>query len=368
MIIKRLDIRNFRNYKKTSVIFDKGINMIIGSNGQGKTNLLESIYYLSCTRSHRVRDDKNLINKEDVFFNVEARVNKKETNINIKCIVTNGGKNLFLHNNPVRKVSDFIGEFNAVMFCPDDIGLFDGSPRMRRRFIDLELGKISKSYTVTLNEYNKVLKERNSLLKNDDFNQLFLETLNEKLIELQITIIKQRYKFLNDMLDKSKKFYTLLSGDNTNITCRYESFVDFNENKKKMYDEMINKYQNSYDRDIFLKQTNVGIHKDDYIFYMNDIPVTDFASQGQKRTILLSMKIGIVYEIYELTGEFPVLLLDDVFSELDEKRRERLIELLDDRMQIFITTTDLIKIKENLRKIHYFNVNDGNIKEFKEVF
>lgn len=363
MIIEKLKIRNFRNYENCMIDLNKGIHFIIGKNAQGKTNLLESIYYLSCTKSHRTNMNHDLIKKESPFFMLEANLIKNERKMNLKCIVNEEGKNLYFYQTPVKKVSDFIGTLNAVMFCPNDMILFQSSPGTRRRFIDLELGKLSKSYTNTLTMYYKLLKERNAYLKREKVDASFIQVINEQMISCQITIIKQRQKFIDDMIMNSATFYKKLSNDDTEIKCKYVSFVDY-QDEEVMKEKMYEKYRKSYDRDLLYKATHVGIHKDDFIFMMNDHEIASYASQGQTRSIVLALKLGIVKTIFLLTNSYPILLLDDVFSELDQSRREMLLNLLDDEMQIFISSTDRILIEN--KNINYWIVENGTITECKE--
>lgn len=363
MIIEKLKIRNFRNYDDSVIDFKKGIHFIIGKNGQGKTNLLESIYYLSCTKSHRTNVNLDLIKKDTSFFMLEANILKNDSKMNLKCIVNENGKNLYFYKTPVKKVSDFIGTLNAVMFCPNDMNLFQSSPGNRRRLIDLELGKISKSYTNTLNLYYKLLKDRNAYLKKDNIDKNFIDILNDQMIHCQITIIKQRQKFIADIIKNSESFYKKLSNDDTSISCHYASFIKY-EDEDVMIEKMLEKYNKSYERDLLYKVTNIGIHKDDFIFMINENEVVSYASQGQMRSIILALKLGIVKTIYLLTKTYPILLLDDVFSELDSDRRKMLLNLLDDDMQIFISSTDKILIEN--KNINYWIVENGTITEFKE--
>lgn len=363
MLVEKLKIRNFRNYSNVSIYFSSGIHFFIGKNGQGKTNLLESLYYLSCTKSHRTNESFHLLKKGMPFFMLESDIKRNDKKLNLKCIVNEDGKNLYFYNNPVKKVSDFIGSLNAVMFCPNDMNLFDTMPKERRKFVDLELGKLSKTYTSVLNTYYRLLKERNAYLKKENIDTNFLDILENQMIHVQITILSQRKKFIDDILKNSSLFYKKLSDDQTTISCQYASFVEYDE-IDVMKEKMKEKYKKSRDRDILYKQTHYGIHKDDFIFLMNGNEVATFASQGQKRSIVLALKLGIVETIYLVSKTYPILLLDDVFSELDENRRSMLLQLLNEDMQIFISSTDKISLKEN-RTIHYWYVEDGNIKKME---
>lgn len=363
MIIKNLRIRNFRNYDKVYLEFDEGIQLITGKNAQGKTNLLESILYLSTTRSHRSLEDENLIQSgKDAFF-LEASIKKNKKELELRANVNEKGKNLFIYKTPIKKVSEYIGEFNAVMFCPDDMALFNASPKVRRRFIDIELSKISKLYTKTLNTAQKLLKERNAYLKRESIDINYLDVLTEQLIVQQVIIIKQRYRFLEDLWKSCTSFYEELSKDDTNLSYIYKSCIEYNISEVKMKEDLEQKYDETKERDIFLKQTTIGIHKEDFMFMINEKDISTYASQGQKRTVLLAIKIAIVHMVFALMKEYPVLLLDDVFSELDEIRREKLLLSLPKEVQIFISTTEVLSLEDvNHRLITTWDVDHGKIR------
>lgn len=360
MILKKLQLRNFRNYEKIGLEFHEGINCILGKNAQGKTNLLESIYYLSTMRSHRCRDDGDLFCSGSDFFMIDALINKRKNDVSMRCISSSAGKKLFVYSQPVKRLSDFIGECNAVLFCPDDMGLFSAQPRVRRRFIDLELSKLSKSYMSLMNEFMKLLKERNAYLKSERVSKEFLSVLDERLSLVQCKILKQRTSFMKDLLNNCIDFYHDVSKDNTDLNFEYHTFVDSSLDEKRMQEEIFSKHQESLDRDILFKTTNLGIHRDDFTFLINGRDVDVYASQGQKRTILLALKVGIVSLIYQIKKESPILLLDDVFSELDEFRRLKLLEVLPMDVQIFISATEMSEFPKN-RMVHIYKVTDGTI-------
>ncbi len=361
MILRRLRLRNFRNYTDCIFDFHEGINCILGKNAQGKTNLLESIYYLSTTRSHRISDDADLICKEAEFFGIEAVLEKQGRKEELRIHVSANGKNLSVFRNPVKKVSDFIGICNAVMFCPDDMFLFNAQPRVRRRFMDIELGKLSKSYMAKLNEYTKLLKERNAVLKNENFSMDYLEVLNEQMAGLQAVLLKQRVQFMSDLLTLSSQFYQALSSDDTTLSLAYISSVDTNQEETVLKQCFMERYHANFERDRFMKSTSSGIHKDDFTILINGKDAADYASQGQKRTILLAMKVGIVMMITSLKKEPPILLLDDVFSELDQVRREKLLNLLPKNLQIFISATELENNAYG-RKLSIYTIEHGKLK------
>lgn len=368
MMITSIRLHQFRNYETQTLQFGEGIHLLAGKNAQGKTNFLEALLYLSTTRSHRTNSDKDLMKEGCDSFFIEGFIQKKNKKEELKIAVNTKGKNLFIYGNPVKKVSDFIGVFNAVMFCPDDMSLFHDSPRVRRRFVDMELSKLSKTYVATLFHATKLLKERNAYLKQEHVDSTYLEVLTSSLIEEEVIIIQQRHYFLEKLLEKCKTFYKQLTKDESAFRVLYQSCIPFDKDKEVMKEALLKKYQKQLDRDLYLKQTTCGIHKEDFIFMINDKDVSTYASQGQKRSVLLALKIGMVYMIHDLIHEYPVLLLDDVFSELDASRRETLLTSLPKEVQIFISSTDTTEAKKisKIRNVNVWNVYDGHIIKGKE--
>lgn len=364
MKLSQLRLHHFRNYENLSLSFDDGIHILSGRNAQGKTNILEAILYISTTRSHRTNNDEDLMKEgQDAFF-IKALITKNHKKEQLSVSVNEKGKNLFVYKTPVSRVSDFIGEFNAVMFCPDDMTLFNASPRVRRRFVDMELSKVSKTYVSTLFVAQKLLKERNAYLKQNQINKDYLEVITTQMIDAQIIVMKQRYFFLQQLLEKCEQFYKTLSDDATELSVTYESCVPFHLDEEILRKELHEKYERTLERDMLLKVTSAGIHKEDFVFKMNGHDVANYASQGQKRSILLALKIGMIYMIHDIIKEYPVLLLDDVFSELDFKRRNELLKSLPKEVQIFISTTDVKEFTdiETDRRMTIWNVSQGTVK------
>ena len=358
MMLSNLHIRNFRNYENMEVSFHSGIQMILGKNAQGKTNLLEAILYLSTTRSHRTQNDRDLIRYGEDAFVIDGEVRKNHKRVKLRAVVDESKKHLMIYKEPIAKVSQFIGECNVILFCPDDLMLFQAAPRVRRRFIDLELSKMSKGYTNTSLQANKLLKTRNQYLKQSNIDEVFLSVLDKQLATLEMTIILQRKAFLEKLMRCAQPFYEQLSMDHTTLSFRYHTVID-EMDKEKGIQEMIEKRNKVRERDLFLKQTTIGCHKDDVTFYLNDKPIADYASQGQKRCVLLALKIGLVHMVYELTKDYPILLLDDVLSELDQGRRKRLLTSLPSEVQIFISATDFDFMDFGNRPYQLWNVSDG---------
>lgn len=362
MRIEQLRLYHFRNYESIQLVFQDGIHMITGKNAQGKTNLLEALFYLSTTKSHRTMKDVDLIKEHEESFLLQADVRKKTKKETIRLVVNKAGKNLFLYQNPIHRVSDFIGILNAVMFCPDDMNLFQASPRVRRRFIDMELSKVSKTYTSMLNMCQRLLKERNAYLKQSRIDMNYLQSVTEQLISYQVIVMKQRYHFLQDLHQYAVPYYEQLSQDGTTLEFVYESCIPFMEDDEQMKQMLRQKYANSLERDQSLKQTTIGIHKEDFLFKINNKEVVNYASQGQKRSVLLAIKIGLVYMIEHLIHEYPILLLDDVFSELDEYRKEKLLASIPKEVQVFITSTQTMQFKYiEAERMHNWSVEEGSI-------
>lgn len=357
MKILSLKLRNFRNIKNLSLSFSKNLNIFLGENGQGKTNLIEAMIYLSTCKSHRVDSELLLVNKESTFFDIQANVSRKVKK-SLRVFYNEQGKSLFINNHNIQKVSEFIGNLNAILFSPDDLNLFSQTPKYRRRFVDMEIGKISLSYTKLLNEYTQLLKNRNSYLKNEKLDIDYLNILTEKMVDIQILIIQQRRKFLEDLLVFVNSYYQEITKSDRKIICEYKNSFECNYIKE----DLLNKYQEYLQKDIKYKQTLLGIHKDDFIFKVDSYLVIDFLSQGQKRIVLLCLKLGLINMIYQLIHEYPILLLDDIFSELDELNQLKILKYIPKNVQIFITSCDF-KLKSLLSKdCDIFEIENGFVK------
>lgn len=365
MNIQHLELVAFRNYEHFSFDFESNcIHCLFGKNAQGKTNLIESIYYLSHLRSFRTHQLNSLVNDSKDFMMMEANVESNHRHEKIRVVVSNQQKHLYYFQNPVKKYSDFVGIVNAILFCPDDMMIFNQSPKYRRRFIDMELIKLSKKYTYTLSHYQKLLHQRNQALKQDVINEVLIQTYTEQMIQDEEVIIRQRNEFIHEWIQKAQELYPFFKNQEEKMDASYETFVKLEEDIPSQLKEI---YEHSYEKDVRYRQTNMGIHKDDIVFLLNDIPLQEGASQGQKRCYLLVMKLALAQIIKEKTGQYPILLLDDVFSELDAYRKNQFVRNLPKDMQIFITTAEPVDPNwfEN-RNVHYYEINHGSIKEVHE--
>ncbi len=361
MYIENLSLRNFRNYREVSIPLQKGMNILVGENGVGKTNILEAIYFLSTTRSHRNVEDDELICFGKVFASIDASVVYQDDKKRLSVTISPSGKTLKISNIPVRRTSEFVGKVNAVLFAPSDMDLFDAAPKARRRLIDMELGKLSGVYMNELSKYLKCLKERNAYLKSGT-DPVMLETYTDMLCQPQIKIITNRLRFVNSLNVYLSYFYNQLAGTNSKLHIEYLSFVSEKNDESIMLQQIKDIYESTRERDMFTKSTNVGVHREDFAFYLDGKDVSKYASQGQKRMVILAIKLSIVQIIFQIRREYPVLLLDDVFSELDSKRRLGLLKLLPSSIQTIITTTDTAEVGMiNQQNVNVINIAKGNV-------
>lgn len=359
MKIRKIELTNFRNYKSLKIDIKNQTNIFVGKNAQGKTSILESIYMLAFTKSHKVPKDKDVIKNDTDFTKISALINLNDKDIDLDIIVSKVGKKAKYNQIEVDKLSDYIGLLNVVFFAPEDLELIKGNPKTRRKFLDIELGQISRKYIHNLQNYNRVLKQRNDLLKtmqktkNKDY--LLLDVITDQLIGYQKALIKDRETFIEKIKKYSKHHYKELSNTDDDFTITYKPSIKSNFKKE---------YTKKYEYDIITGTTNLGIHRDEIEFYINDFFMKSHASQGEQRTAILAIKLALIDFIYEYKETYPILLLDDVLSELDEFRQISLLKHVNNQIQTFITTTDINSINTNLLNNHtIYEVENGQIKE-----
>lgn len=332
MLIKELRLNQFRNYTNKVFNFDPELNIIVGNNGVGKTNILESIFLLSNTKSFRTNDDKKLIQDKNTYCAVEAMSDQGK----IKVIINDKGKIFYINDEMQKKTSDVIGKIHAIIFKPGDIELFSSSPKARRKEIDLELGKTSQTYLQAIVNYNHYLKQKNNLLKEKQIDQNLLSIIDDSLIPVIKTIIKEREEFIKNINYYIGNIYREISGKNEEIKIQYKKCSDI--------DDIFINLELAKEKDIIMQHSTFGPHKEDYTFLINGHEIGDFASQGQKRMVIISLKLAIVKYIKEKTGKDILILLDDVLSELDKTRSTKLLNMLPNN-QIIMTTTHVDQIK-----------------------
>ena len=359
MFVKNLNLVNFRNYEKLTAQFNNHTNIFIGKNAQGKTSILESLHILGLTKSHKVNKDRDVIKTSTEYAKIKSLINLNGKDIDLDMVISKIGKKAKYNQIEVEKLSEYIGILNVVIFAPEDLDLIKGNPQVRRKFLDLEIGQISKEYLYSLQNYKKILKQRNDLLKvmqnTENKDMMLLDILTDQLIGYLEEIISQRQEFITKINKYTNDIYRFLSNSSDNLVVKYIPSIKSNFKK-----EFISKYK----YDIITGTTNIGSHRDDIEFHLNNQIIKTHSSQGEMRTAVLSVKLALINYIYEYKKDYPILLLDDVLSELDEERQNNLIDYIQNKTQNFITATDIKSV--NLDKINnykIFTIDSGNIEE-----
>ena len=368
MIIKSLELSNFRNYKTLDMHFDSGTNILYGDNAQGKTNILEAIYVSATTKSHKSCKDKDIISfdKEEAHIRTYLEKENIETRIDMH-LRKNKTKGIAIDGNKIKKASELLGLLNVVFFSPEDLNIIKNGPAERRHFIDMELCQLDSFYLYNLNHYNKIVNQRNKLLKDLYFNPTLKETLNiwdSQLLSYGSKVIERRIQFIEQLNSIIENIHNNLSGDLESLLIQYEPDVEIDYFAKEL--------EKNQERDIRLKQTTVGPHRDDISFIVRkkgeekSIDVRRYGSQGQQRTCALSLKLSEIELVKKLSKDTPVLLLDDVLSELDSNRQNFLLNSIGN-IQTIITCTGLDEFINNRFKINkVFKIVNGTENEISE--
>ena len=333
MYIKSLGLSNYRNYSRKTVNFDRRLNIIVGKNGTGKTNILESIIFVSNTKSFRTNNDRDLIKKGEEFARIDLNTNKES----YRVVINKRNKSLYINNNLINRSSQFIGKINAILFKPSDLELFTQSPSERRKLLDIEISKISPRYIQSLLNYNSLLKDKNRLLKEEKIDEVLFDVFNESMVPMIKTIIAERERFFEAINKYINPIYRMISGRDSKIKVSYKkcSEIEFVEDELKK----------SKDRDYYYHYATYGPHQDDYTFSMDGYDINSIASQGQKRMVLIAFKFALVKYVQNEILSTPIVLLDDILSELDKDNQERLLNSIPDNTQIIITNTDINNLK-----------------------
>jgi len=355
MIINSLELENYRNYDTLTLSFDKGTNIFYGDNAQGKTNILEAIYMLATTKSHKGSKDKDIVKFTNEEAHIRSYISKNEINQKIDMhLRKNKTKGIAIDGMKIKKASELLGLVNVVLFSPEDLAIIKSGPSERRRFIDMELCQLDPFYLYNLNNYNKIVNQRNSLLKELYMNPALKETLNiwdSQLLSYGSKVIERRNTFITQLNEIIYDIHKKLSGDKEELRIIYEPNVTIEDFDKKL--------KMNQDRDIRSKQTSVGPHRDDFSFMVKDIDIRTFGSQGQQRTAALSLKLSEIELVKKITKDTPILLLDDVLSELDSNRQNYLLNYIGN-LQTIITCTGLDEFINNRFEINkIFKVTDG---------
>lgn len=363
MIIKSIELSNFRNYEKLNINFDEGTNILYGDNAQGKTNILEAAYLSGTTKSHKGSKDKEMIRFEYEESHIRTVVVKNEKEYQIDMhLRKSGSKGVAINKIPIKKASELFGILNIVFFSPEDLNIIKNGPSERRRFIDLELSQLDKIYLSDLAKYNKTLVQRNRLLKDINYRPDLIDTLpvwDMQLIEYGKNIIKKRKKFIDELNEIIGDIHYKISGGKENLILKYEPNID-----DIFFEDELNKAKQ---KDMKLCQTTVGPHRDDMLFSIGDIDIRKYGSQGQQRTSALSLKLSEISLVKKSINNTPVLLLDDVLSELDSNRQNYLLNSISD-IQTIITCTGLEEFVKNRFQINkIFEVVKGEVFEKESI-
>lgn len=376
MKIKSLKLLYFRNYLSTNIDAHPSLNVLVGNNANGKTNIIESIFCLALGKSYRTKSDSECIMFGETATAMSCIVNKNDKDLDIMLGINNKGKSAKIAGIKKTKLTDFVGELNVVLFSPEDLQIVKGSPALRREFMNREFYQFSRIYHKYYLMYQHLLKQRNSYLKDmrknpkDELSLAYLETLTSQLAKVALYITKERVSFVQDISKLTYKNMLNISNGQETLKIKYKSSVLDALNISEINDESFTEenltkvmMKKSFD-DIMRGSTKIGPQHDDLEFYINDLDAKMYASQGQQRSIVLSLKLAEINYLKEKTGTYPVLLLDDVLSELDKNRQLKLLDAINENVQTFITTPSISDIKEDLlRKSKVFKIENGNISE-----
>lgn len=373
MHLQSIRLTNYRNYKQTEVAFEQDINLLLGENAQGKTNMLEAIYVLAMAKAHRMPKDKELIRWNQEYAKIEGRAERKNGCISLEIVISEQGKKAKLNSLEQQKLSDYVGALNVVMFAPEDLALVKGSPSVRRRFIDMEIAQIQPVYLHDLGQYQKLLQQRNKLLKDlqrqsGQERMTMLDIWTESLIELAAKIVDQRFRFLMKLQNCAYPIHNEISSGIERLKLNYLPTVDVSDNDdlSNIIEAYAKKFAKIKEREIERGTTLIGPHRDDLAFFVNDKNVQTYGSQGQQRTTALSLKLAEIELINAEVGEYPLLLLDDVLSELDHKRQSHLLNTFQGKVQTFVTTTSIEGVyHKTMQRATTYQVVDGEISKLE---
>ncbi|MBS9336860.1 DNA replication/repair protein RecF [Fructobacillus parabroussonetiae] len=370
MELKELKLNHFRNYDQADLKFQSGVNVFLGQNAQGKTNLLESIYALALARSHRTKVDRDLVQWGQDQARIAGMVENRFGKLHLSLSWSNKGKQARVNHLDQSRLSTYIGQLNVILFAPEDLDLVKGPPAVRRRFIDIEFGQMNRTYLQLSTQYKKVLKDRNAYLKAWSFggkkDQVFLDVLTAQLIELAAKLMLLKKRFLTELGQAAARIHGEVANQKEALVLSYKTAVDRSqltdlETVKQALDAVFKKQA---DREKKQGTTLVGPHRDDFVIEVNGVDVSNFGSQGQQRTAALALKLGEIDLMHQETGEYPVLLLDDVLSELDASRQTHLLMTIENKVQTFITAPSLSEVARSLiKEPKVFLVKDGTIEE-----
>ncbi|KRL01655.1 DNA replication/repair protein RecF [Liquorilactobacillus capillatus] len=368
MYLDKLTLKNFRNYQNVELSFSPQVNVLIGENAQGKTNLLEAIYVLAMTRSHRTSNERELLMFKQETAIISGEVERKLGKLKLELILSKKGKKAKANHLEQARLSQYIGQLNVILFAPEDLSLVKGAPSVRRKFIDMEFGQIDPHYLHNLSQYKAVLKQRNKYLKQIQAKKttdlVLLEVLSDQLAAFGAEIVVRRLKFLAKLERYAQDIQKDITQSKEKLTFEYESSVTgvMDKTVEELYQKMRRYLTENSKKEIFQGTTLYGPHRDDVRFLINTRNVQTYGSQGQQRTTALAVKLAEIELMRDETGEYPILLLDDVLSELDGDRQTHLLKTIQNKVQTFLTTPSLSEVTRQLiNDPKIFKITQGKV-------
>lgn len=368
MILKKLTLFNFRNYDNLNLNLNPKLNIFLGKNGMGKTNIIEAIYFLAITKSYRSTVDKKMIMENKTNTKIKGKVEyQNHLAKNLEIVLNEENKRALIDNNEVKTLSKYISNLNVILFSPETIELLRGYPAIRRKFMNIEMGQINAKYIKQLSVYNNLLKLRNEYLKNINNNkvvdEVYFDIITNKLIDNAIYIYQQRNEFIKKLNEYIPGIYKQIDKAK-DVRLKYLiPFKDCNSETIKEY--LKDKFLKNFKREVEQGKTIFGPHCDDFLFVFNGRDLKFYGSQGQQRMVLLTLKLAEVKIFKELTKENPILLLDDIFSELDKYKKKNILKYIDNDIQVFITATELRK--KNNSPANIYTIDEGKVTKVEEV-
>jgi DNA replication and repair protein RecF len=370
MQLKTLELQGYRNYDSLQMATEAGVNIFVGPNAQGKTNLLEAIHVLSLTKSHRTSKDRELIGWYQPAAVIRAHMQRKYGDVTLDLQISPQGKKAKVNGLEQRKLSGFVGTLNVVLFAPEDLDIVKGAPGIRRRFMDMEIGQVHPGYLYDMQQYQKILQQRNNYLKSTDSKKAspeMLEVWNEQLATYGVKMMQRRGNFILQLQKWAEKIHSGITAGSEHFTVEYRPSFGIDagsdtQDHSSLLQQFMLKLSQGKEQEFRRGITLTGPHRDDLAFAINGKDVQSFGSQGQQRTAALSLKLAELELMHEEIGEYPLLLLDDVLSELDQTRQTQLIETFQSRVQTFITTTGLESVNmSRLKDASVFHVRNGQL-------
>ncbi|AXJ49947.1 DNA replication/repair protein RecF [Staphylococcus aureus] len=368
MKLNTLQLENYRNYDEVTLKCHPDVNILIGENAQGKTNLLESIYTLALAKSHRTSNDKELIRFNADYAKIEGELSYRHGTMPLTMFITKKGKQVKVNHLEQSRLTQYIGHLNVVLFAPEDLKIVKGSPQIRRRFIDMELGQISAVYLNDLAQYQRILKQKNNYLKQLQLGQkkdlTMLEVLNQQFAEYAMKVTDKRAHFIQELESLAKPIHAGITNDKEALSLNYLPSLkfDYAQNEAARLEEIMSILSDNMQREKERGISLFGPHRDDISFDVNGMDAQTYGSQGQQRTTALSIKLAEIELMNIEVGEYPILLLDDVLSELDDSRQTHLLSTIQHKVQTFVTTTSVDGIDhEIMNNAKLYRINQGEI-------